>query len=294
MNLRALRVLVGLMDLGTLTDAAHAMNLSQSAASRLLSVLEDELGTPLFAREKRRMVPLPAADALYPEALRILGQVAALPDVVATTHRAAPLRVICQTRLVPGLAVPALAQLATERPDLPIRLEAVPRRELSRRLAAGRHDVAIATLPLSMDEAETSVLGAVPLRVALPRDHPLANAEMLTTAVLSALPYVALDQTTVIRRAVDALLGEDAPPIAIEVSIGAAAYRFVAAGLGFTFADEIAIQPELRDGLALVPWERDIEVRIGAAISTRLHADVAATTLELLAAPFTKATIGKP
>lgn len=117
---------------------------------------------------------------------------------------------------------------------------------------------------------------------------------MLTTSALSALPYVALDQTTIIRRAVDALLADDAPPIAIEVSTGAAAYRFVAAGLGFTFADEIAIQPELRDGLALVPWERDIEVRIGAAISTRLHADVAATTLELLAAPFTKATIGKP
>lgn len=276
MNLRSLRVFTGLVEDGTLTGAARAMNLSQSAASRLLSILEAELGTPLFTREKRGMVPLPAAEALYPEALRILGQVAALPGVASDPGRAPPLRIICQTRLIPGLAIPAVARLFATSPGLPIRLETASRRDLSRRLASGRHDIAIATLPLETPGADVTVLGTAPLQVVLPVDHPLVGAGRIATADLLGMPYIALDQTTIIRRAVDAQLGGTTLPVTVEVSSGAAAYRLVASGIGFTFADEIAIQPELRGRLALVPWEASVEVRIGMAVLRRPAPDGAA------------------
>lgn len=271
MNLRALEVFVGLMDEGTLTRAAAEMNLSQSAASRLLSLLEDELGASLFERQRRRMVPTRAADALYPEAQRILAQVGALPEIAASGGTSVPLRVLCQTRLMPGLVVPAIAALARAEPSRSVRLETAPRRELARRVLAERHDVAVATLPLPLSGSEAhggrtlvpDEIGSVPLGVLLPREHELARRASLNVAELSGTPYIALDETTVIRRTVDALLGDGAPEPAHETSSGAAAYRLVAEGLGFAFADVVAVQPELRDRVTLVPWDREARVRIG-------------------------------
>lgn len=260
MNPRALRVFAGLMDHGTLTRAAEAMHLSQSAASRLLSLLETELGAALFRRERRRMVPTAAAEALHPEALRILAQLDALPEVVRGGQPAA-LRVLCQTRLVPGLAVPAIAAMA-KAGGPPVRLEAAPRRELARRALAGRHDVVLATLPIPLPGRRETPLGTVPLGVLVPREDPLAAAETISTEDLADRPYVALDDTTVIRRMIDA--GPHAlPPPRLEVSTGAAAYRLVAEGLGFTFADRLAVEPELWDRVALRPWTARLDVAIG-------------------------------
>ena len=266
MNLRALRLFVELMDRGTLTRAAEAMHLSQSAASRLVALLEAELGTPLFLRERRRMVATAAAAALHPEALRILAQVDALPDTLRA-EAAAPLRVLCQTRLVPGLAVPAIAAVAAggaARGAPPVHLEAAPRRELARRAATGRHDLLLATLPLPVEGVEAELLGTAPLGVLLPRGHPLAARPALSARDLAGVPYVALDRTTVIRRVVD-MGATPLPPPLVEVSAGSAAYRLVADGLGFTFADRIAVEPELWDRVVLRPWAERIDVTIGAA-----------------------------
>lgn len=263
MNLRALRVFVGLMDDGTLTRAARHMHLSQSAASRLLSILEGELGTPLFRRERRRMVPLPSADALYPEAARILAQVGALPELVTGATAAPPLRIICQSRLVPALAVPSIARFVRKQSGRRVRLESASRRELARRLLADRHDVAIATLPLPADIGAARLLGTVPLAIALPRAHPLAERERLCPNDLTDVPYVALDESTVVRRMVDAAHPALPAPL-IEVSTGAAAYRLVAEGVGFTFADVTAVDPQLADRLVLVPWTGAPAMTIGA------------------------------
>ena len=261
MNLRALRVLVGLMDEGTLTRAAERMHLSQSAASRLLALLEEELGTPLFRRERRRMVPLPAADRLYPEAARLLAQADALRGI-ASSDRRAPLRVLCQARLVPGLAVPAVGAFAAG--GDPVRLESAPRRELARRMLAGRHDVVISTLPAPEEGERTDALGALPLGFLLPAGHPLAGAGALDLGDLAGTAYVALDETTVIRRIVDA--AAQCPTPLIEVSMGAAAYRLVANGLGFTFADRLAVDPDLWPRVALVPWSRGVSVQLGVTL----------------------------
>ncbi|CTQ48314.1 LysR family transcriptional regulator [Jannaschia donghaensis] len=265
MNLRALSVFVGIIEEETLTRAAARMNLSQSAASRLLSLLEVDLAAELFARDGRRMVPTAAAEALYPEALRILAQVDALPDVAATERAGAPLRVICHPRLAGGLVVPAFATLARRQPDLRVRFETAPRRELARRVLAGRYDLAVAALPLSLGAVEAVTLGTVRLGILLARDHPLADRPSLDLSDLSDVPYIALDETTAVRRLLDATLPGQRGPLQPrhEVSTGTNAYRLVAAGLGFTFADPVALDPELRDRVRLIPWRRSQSIAFG-------------------------------
>ena len=266
MNLRALRVFVGVLEDGTLTRTAQRMNLSQSAASRLLALLEDELGAPLFVREKRRLVPTPQAEALHPEAQRVLAQVAALRNIAAGEGAGAPLRVICQSRLTNGLVVPALADFIASGSGTAINLETAPRRELLRRISSGRYDLAVATLPLAVDWAVPVHLGSVPLGILLPQGHPLADAEVLDLSDLGGVPYIALDETTLIRRMVDDALAATGDQLRADhqTSTGSAAYRLVAEGIGFTFADRVAIDPEIAGRTTLVAWRRKVEVSVGA------------------------------
>lgn len=267
MNLRSLKVFALVMEEGTLARAARTMNLSQSAASRLLHLLEDQFDVHLFRRENRRLIPTAEAERFYPEALRILAQIEALPDFVQRiqSERPEPFRIIAQTRIVNGLIIPAIALTRETFADQPIKLEIHPRRDLGRRMMNDRYDIGVTALPLPVDQPTPIRLGRAPLKVALARDHALAGRDVLRPEDLAHIPYIALDDTTVIRRIVDqemAAVGARLD-VAHEVSLGSAAYRLVQRGLGFTFADPIALDPELEADVQLIDWEPRMEIDLG-------------------------------
>ncbi len=267
MNLRSLKVFALVMEEGTLARAATNMNLSQSAASRLLQLLEEEFAVRLFRRDNRRLIPTAEAERFYPEALRILSQIDGLPHFIQQIQSGAPepFRIIAQTRLVNGLVIPAIALLRDTFVDQPIKLEIYPRRDLGRRMINDRYDVGITALPLPIDQPKPALLGSAPLKVAIAKDHPLSKRPVLRPEDVVDVPYVALDETTVIRRIADQKLEAAGTTLKVahEVSSGSAAYRLVRRGLGFTFADPIALDPELEEEVRLVDWEPGMKIEIG-------------------------------
>ncbi len=274
MNLKSLRIFVNVMEEGTLARAAARLNLSQPAASRLLGLLEDEQGVFLFSRTRKRLEPTPEAEAFYPEALRILASIDEIPSFFDQVRKGdMPLRIICHPRIVNGLVLPAMARLSKRLPDLRMKLEIHPRRDLGRRIMHDLFDVGISTLPLPVESLTPRHLHTTKLHVLLPKGHRLAARASLKTKDLTGETYVALDSNTVIRQIVDAELTSKGVelPVGHEVSAGAAAYRLVKNGLGFTFADPIALDPELDNGVVLVPWKPDTEVRIGYFLSRASH-----------------------
>lgn len=267
MNLKSLKVFALVMEEGTLARAADRINLSQSAASRLLQILEEEFDVRLFRRDKKRLIPTSEGEQFYPEALRILAQVDQIPDFFAQIHSDAPvpLRLICHTRIANGLVLPAIARFAELEPDTPVKLEIYPRRNLGRRIMNDRFDLGISALPLPVETIKPTVLGKTALQVALPRSHPLADRDVLGPADLAEVPYIALDDSTVIRRIVDQVMNRAGVSLSIkhEVSVGSAAYRLVKSNLGFTFADPVALDPEFAQSIALVPWRYKMDVPFG-------------------------------
>ncbi|NSX55706.1 LysR family transcriptional regulator [Parasulfitobacter algicola] len=267
MNLKSLKVFALVMEEGTLARAADRINLSQSAASRLLQILEEEFSIVLFRRDKKRLIPTPIGERFYPEALRILAQVDQIPDFFAQMRSDAPeaLRLICHPRIVNGLVLPAIVRFAQVEPNTPVKLEIYPRRDLGRRIMNDRYDFGISTLPLPVDTIRPNVLGTTELRVALHKDHSLAQRDVLGPVDIKDLPYIALDDTTVIRRIVDRAMDRANAQLSIkhEVSAGSAAYRLVQSKLGFTFADPVALDPEVAPDIALVPWQYKMAVPFG-------------------------------
>ncbi len=71
MNLRQLEHLIALAELGSFTRAAERLHLTQSALSRSIQTLEEELGAPLFDRIGKRSELTPLGQAVLARARRI-------------------------------------------------------------------------------------------------------------------------------------------------------------------------------------------------------------------------------
>ncbi len=277
MNIRSLRIFVYVMEEGTLARAADRMHLSQSAASRQLALLEQEFDVSLFSRDQKRLIPTPQAETFYPEALSLLAQIDDLPTIFGQMNQEmrSPLRIVSQTRIANGLVLPAIAEFAAVHPDQPVKLEIMQRRDLGRRIMHQRFDICVSALPLPVEKLDPVPLGATTLCIALARGHPLASRKRLGPPDMRGVPYIALDDATVMRRLIDSkVVGLDKP--AYEVSVGTAAYRLVHGGLGFAFADSVSIDPELADGIVLIPWEQTLTIEFGYFVAERQVTEPAA------------------
>ena len=82
-SLKQIQVFVAVAELGSFTQAAQALFLSQSTVSAHLATLETALSARLLDRDARRRVRLtPEGERVYPAAKKILADCAALEEVL--------------------------------------------------------------------------------------------------------------------------------------------------------------------------------------------------------------------
>ena len=109
MTLKQLEYFLEIARLGNVTRAAQSLNISQPPLSLQLKSLEDELGTPLFRRDKRHLEITPAGKLLQERAQAILalldettGDIHALSTEKQITLRIATIGSV-NNRLLPNL-----------------------------------------------------------------------------------------------------------------------------------------------------------------------------------------------
>jgi DNA-binding transcriptional LysR family regulator len=83
------RIFHGVAEAGSFTRAAESLNLSQSAISRQIGALEEELGTPLFHRHARGLVLTEQGELLLESAREIAGKLA-FTESMLSESKAAP------------------------------------------------------------------------------------------------------------------------------------------------------------------------------------------------------------
>lgn len=127
------------------TRAAEERFLTQSAVSRQIAALEEELGTPLF-RRKHRALELTAAGARL--AAAVTAALATVREAVQAIRAPRGREVVALTT-TPGLAslwlIPRLARFLAAHPGVDVRIDASHE---VRRLAADGFDVAIRYAPI--------------------------------------------------------------------------------------------------------------------------------------------------
>lgn len=91
MDTRQLKAFIAVFEERNITHAAARLCLTQPTLSVTIRQLEDELGTPLFAREARGVVVSEAARRLYPQAQLLLAQMAQLKAQFLAPQNCLPL-----------------------------------------------------------------------------------------------------------------------------------------------------------------------------------------------------------
>ncbi len=174
-EVRHLRLVVAISSEGNVTRAAGKLHLSQSAVSHQLLDLERDLGTRLFDRVGKKMVPTVAGARMVANAGRILADLGDLERSVVEQRLDAriPFRITASCFMSYSWLPTALAHFGERRPnvDLDIILEATRRAVPA--LVADEVDLAIVTDP-PRDETYACAEVAVSELVAIASpDHPV-------------------------------------------------------------------------------------------------------------------------
>jgi DNA-binding transcriptional LysR family regulator len=144
-TLHALRTVAAVARSGSLSRAAAALGIAQSAASRHLAEVEAAFGAPLFHRTGRGVTPTELAHEALPRLRALLAEADALTQ--ALRERAGAPGGPVTLGLVPSLAGPLASALWTalsaEHPQLQLRVREGYSGDLEAALAEGQVDLAV-------------------------------------------------------------------------------------------------------------------------------------------------------
>ncbi len=263
MNIKALRTFSMIIGKGTLTAAAEVLCISESAASRQISVLESELGFKLFSREKRNLRPTHEGAEFYREVERILYSLEGLPEIARSIRkgRKSTLRLVTVPRLVRHIISPVVKRMCEETPELNIKIDVQGMRYLQRWIAGFQFHLGLGRLPAENPAIKVHPFFSLPTMVLMPRGHRLANRSELTLEDLHNEPIITLLQETLLRKNLEQIYqaaGLPLPYFQAEVATAHQAACIVATGLGVTVADPLVAHNLGTDELDMVPLKTDL------------------------------------
>ncbi|WP_284944242.1 LysR family transcriptional regulator [Acidisoma cladoniae] len=191
MNIRSLETLLWITRLGSFSAAARHLRLTQPAITRRMNELEQELGAPLFRRERTRTVLTETGKRCAQIAERMVLDFVALKaaaghdDGISGTIRVGVSEVIALTWLDR-----LIGRIATRYPAVSIELDVDLSARLVKKLAARRVDIAMLPGPVALPDAVTQSLGSYGLSW---MSHPslLKIERDITPADLVDVPIIA-------------------------------------------------------------------------------------------------------
>ena len=269
MKLIRLQAFKGVFEEKTVTEAARRLKCSQPRVSRLIGELEEEIGFPLFLREKQRLEPTVEGRRFYTEIERILIGIEDIDRIAEDIYhkRETILRVLAQSHLAYGLLSHVFGRFEKMYRGVRHYLEIGIRREhLADWLGGHQFDLAFTALPARHPLVRHAPLISARLLVAVPKNHPLSAAERITIKDFFEGPIIALTEGTIMRQRLGSLAQKSSlkPNIRIETPTILSACQLAAQGLGITLTDPFIANMFNKDELAFCPLTPDYKVEYGA------------------------------
>ena len=251
MDLRQLEIIRAIADTGSFTAAGARLHVSQSAISRQILLLEDELGEPVFHRIGRRIRITPAGESLLQLSHRVFQD---LQDTVSEiSDKQESLK--GTMRLVGGMTVclyvfPALlAEMRRIHPHLDLKITVGTAERSIAMLRSGGGDLGLITLPVdAADLVSVPVLEEELLLVTYPT-HPLAKKKAITPADLSRQHFIVFEAGSITRKLVEEFFAQERikPEIVMETENVEIIKAMVRHGLGISIIPWQAAAAEVRN-----------------------------------------------
>ena len=252
MDLRQLEILQAIAETGSFTSCGRKLHVSQSAISRQILLLEEELGEPLFLRVGRQVRMTPAAESLVQLGQRVFQDVRETLGTI--TDRTSELR--GTLRLSGGMTVclyvfPILLKhLRRVHPHLDVRLTVATAGQSLKEIRAGRIDAGLLTLPIDeSDVVAVPVLREELLLITTPT-HPLARRRRAAPRDLVRQPFVLFEIGSATRRVIDRFFASEniEPTIVMDTENVEIIKAMVKTGMGIGIVPYQAVAREVRAG----------------------------------------------
>lgn len=265
------------------TKAAEACAVSQSALSRSIAKLEEELGVRLFARRSRHVELTQAGEHFLYHVDRVLRELAeAKRELTQKETKGGGTVNVSFFHSFGGYLLPMLlAEFHAQYPEIRIKLNQHNSKFLMQQVESGKTDLCLCSTMTTAENIAWMYLWSEELFVAVPKDHPLAQRGSVTLRDVEAEPLITLKPNYSLRTLVDQSfeLAHSHPQIIFEGDDVNTLASLVAAKLGVSIIPNIPGVEHL--GIVYLPITFPVCKRaVGIAWNTTKQLSPAALTFQ--------------
>jgi len=172
--------------------AASRLNMTQPPLSRQIQVLEHIIDAALLERTSRSVKLTPAGRSFLPEARHILKMAESAAQVARriASGKSGSLKIGFTAAAAYGFMPELLAACRTRLPEADLSLSEMVSGDQIEALAFGQIDAGLLRPPIARPELASRRVVAEPLLAAIPKKHPLANADTVTIKDFDDQPFV--------------------------------------------------------------------------------------------------------
>ena len=247
MDNQNLKAFITVAETGSFSEAAEQLYLTQSAISKRIAQLEQQIGKRLFDRIARQVSLTEAGQELLPRARRILQEyenaLQAISDL--SGEASGTLRLAISHHLGLHRLPPVLKQFAQQHPNVSLDIEFMDSEKAYEQVLHGESEVAVITLALESHHNIHSVkIWDDPLRFICANDHPLAKLKKPALKDLAEYPIILPGLNTYTGRIIQNLFQKEGIPLKAPMSTNylETISTMVEIGLGWSVLPETLVR----------------------------------------------------
>ncbi|MDP2183243.1 MAG: selenium metabolism-associated LysR family transcriptional regulator [Actinomycetota bacterium] len=264
MNITHLRAFVMVVEHGSFSGAARAMDLSQPAVTMQIQGLEADLGATLFDRAYRRIELTEAGRVLLPIAQGILGDVERAHHEVAEMGGRVSGRLAIAASTTPGQYVlpRLLGRYLTYYPEVGISLTVSDTAGVIEAVTSGAAHIGMTGARVDTGRVRLESIGTDELVMICPPNHPLASAHSATMDDAAEEPFIMRREGSGTRLVTEEVVREagidpDELRVLMELGTSEAIVSAVEGGMGLGVVSQWMVDKALELGtVARVPLAR--------------------------------------
>ena len=192
MNVAQLRTFVAVVEKGSFSEAARALEISQPAVTMQVQALEAALGTTLLDRRYRRIDLTESGRALLPHAKQILEQLDEARDEISMLSGSVSGRLTISASTTPGdyIVPKLLGGFAAEYPEVSVSIDVHDTSEVVDAIEAGRAQLGVTGAVIKGARVSSEQFGTEDTILICPPDSELSARRRVCPSSLSEEPSV--------------------------------------------------------------------------------------------------------
>jgi DNA-binding transcriptional LysR family regulator len=247
-----LAAFVAAVEAGSVHGAADALQLTQSAVTKRIQMLERRVRGRLFERGRFGMRPTELGRTVYPAAKRALDALGSVAELVELSRAqgSMDLRLSASQTIGEFLLPGWLADFRRERPDVHPQLEIVNSQDALEAIRENRSEVGFVEGPDSPAGVQTLTIARDEIVVVVVAEHPWARRRAVTVSDLATESYLTREAASGTRAVATAALARAGIELTPDLQAASAeSLKRALVGGGFTLISRLTIEAEERAGV---------------------------------------------